>query len=254
LGYLAAQMRKYHFFLYLLILLSASSCWRKAYVHQQPKAKLYAIKANDSNAKYDAFLLPYRKELQQKMNVVVGSSNVQLVKAKPDGNLGHVVCDAMYYGAMQKNVPCDASICNFGGIRVPSVAKGSVSLGTVYEIMPFDNEILVLSITGEQLDTICQSIARSGGMPVSRISFNIVNNTAQDIKVRDDAIDHDAVYNIVVSDYMANGGDNMNILKNLPRTACKMLLRDAIIDYIKYCNANNKPLAIENEKRITQSK
>jgi 2',3'-cyclic-nucleotide 2'-phosphodiesterase (5'-nucleotidase family) len=247
-------MKKYHFFLYLLLLIGNSACWRKAHLHQQPKAKLYAIKANDSNAKYDTFLLPYRKAMQQKMNVIVGTSNMQLVKAKPDGNLGHMVCDAMYYAASQKKIPCDASMCNAGGIRVPSVAKGNVSLGTVYEIMPFDNELLVLSFTGPQLDSICQGIARSGGMPVSGIEFTINQNTAQNIKINGNPLSYNTTYNIVVSDYMANGGDNMNILKNLPRTQCKILLRDAIVDYIKYCTANNKPLATENQKRITQSK
>jgi 2',3'-cyclic-nucleotide 2'-phosphodiesterase (5'-nucleotidase family) len=246
-------MKSIYLFL-ILIQLGVTSCWRKVYTHKQPAAKLYTLKSTDSTATYDAYLKPYRTEMQAKMNVIVGESNLQLVKSKPDGNLGHMVCDAMYYATKRKNFACDASMCNYGGIRIPSVAKGNISLGTVYEIMPFDNELLVLSLTGVQLDSLCQNIARSGGMPVSHITFNIAQSTAQNIFINNEALQHNKTYNIVVSDYMANGGDNMSSLKNLPRTEVKVLLRDAIIDYIKYCKANNQQLVQENEKRITQQK
>jgi 2',3'-cyclic-nucleotide 2'-phosphodiesterase (5'-nucleotidase family) len=240
-----------HFISGALLLLS-SAC-HSVYQHSAPQAKLYTLQspAQDSAIAAD-FLTPYRTAMQAQMDVVIGFNDTVLTKAKPDGNLGHMVADAMLAAARTKVPQTQLSVCNYGGIRVPSVGKGKISLGTVYEIMPFDNTVVVVTLNGVQLDSMCQNAARGGGLPVAGISFTIKNNAAQNITVQGQALDYDTDYYVAVNDYMANGGDNMEYLKKLPRQDCNILLRDAIVNYVKQQQSANASLWQAPFKRISK--
>jgi 2',3'-cyclic-nucleotide 2'-phosphodiesterase (5'-nucleotidase family) len=237
-------------FTHIALLCALLAACAPRYLEHTTKHQLYTVKVADSAVSGKDFLASYRMKMQAIMDVEVGYSDTALQKAKPDGSLGHLVCDAMLQAARIKEPNTDASICNYGGIRVPSMAKGKVTLGTVYEVMPFDNEIVVLSLSGALMDSLCQQIARGGGMPVAGIQLLMAKNKATQIKINGSELLYNRTYLLAVSDYMANGGDNMSIFKDAQRINSNILLRDAIVTYIKQQSSSKKSLWQTPHKRI----
>ena len=197
-------------------------------------------------------IAPYRDELQQSMGGLIVEASVDLPKAKPESLLGNLLADATLEMAIQYSTkPVDVGIINYGGIRVPSISKGPVSLGNVYEVMPFDNYLVVLELKGEQLRDVFNLIAQGGGWPISGAQFVIKDEKAASIKVGEANLDLNKTYRVAISDYLANGGDHLDLLKGLPQENTNVLLRDAFIAYFQQIHAQGKKLEAQIENRIT---
>lgn len=225
---------------------------------------LYVSSIEDSQTKFDAnylqedayidsMIYPYREHLDSSMNEVLVYAAKDLVKAKPESNLGNLLADACLIMAEEyskKHV--DLAILNYGGIRVPSINKGSVSLGNVYELMPFDNYLVLMNLDGASIKQLLDLIALGGGWPVSGLSFEIENAEAKNVKLAGKPLDLNKQYTIAISDYLANGGDNLELLKAFKQENTNVLLRDAFIEYFKKLAANDKMLDANVEGRITK--
>jgi 2',3'-cyclic-nucleotide 2'-phosphodiesterase (5'-nucleotidase family) len=196
-------------------------------------------------------ILPYRTALEASMDDVLVVCAKNLVKAKPESPLGNLLANATLSMAKQyTGKPVDLSIMNYGGIRVPSISAGNVTLGNAYELMPFDNFLVTLELSGTKLNEVLQKIAAGGGWPVAGIQFKINNGKAVDIKVKGIELDLSKVYVVAISDYLANGGDNLEMLKELPQYNTNVLLRDAFIEYFRSVQALGQLLDANNENRI----
>jgi 2',3'-cyclic-nucleotide 2'-phosphodiesterase (5'-nucleotidase family) len=194
---------------------------------------------SDSSAKKFSMLDAYRKELDATMNVIVGSCDAELNKEKPNGSLGSMVCDAMLHCAKKIDTSVCLAIANYGGIRISALQKGNITRGKIYELMPFENTIAIMQLSGVQIDSFCQKIAKAGGMPISGLSFSMKNNKATAIYIAGKALQADKLYSIALNSYMANGGDECEFLIPLKKNITSVLIRDAIFDYISFCNSNN---------------
>ena len=82
------------------------------------------------------------------------------------------------------------------------------------------------------------------------VQFKINNGKAVDIKVKGVELDLSKVYVVAISDYLANGGDNLEMLKELPQYNTNVLLRDAFIEYFRSVQALGQLLDANNENRI----
>jgi 2',3'-cyclic-nucleotide 2'-phosphodiesterase (5'-nucleotidase family) len=233
-----------------IITLIISGCFHKQ--HQLTFVKQQSIAINPSvtdSITQNHFLNKYKKSLEAEMGQIIGFNDSILVKDKPNGTLGNMVCDAMLNEA-KKNNTVAAAVMNYGGVRVPRLGIGNVNIGQVFEIMPFDNLLYVVKVPGPILDTLCQHIAKSGGWPIAGISFVIKNKTASDIQVNDIPLNHNTTYNIAMSDYIVNGGDNCTFLSHLQKVNTNIMVRDAIINYIKDKKVLGKSLMQNPIKRI----
>jgi len=196
-------------------------------------------------------ILPYRIELEASMNEILVVCAKNLPKEKPESLLGNLLADASIAIAEQyTQSKIDAGIMNYGGIRVPSISAGNVTLGNVYEVMPFDNYLVTLDMSGLILNEVLQKIAAGGGWPLAGIQFKIKDGQAVDIKIQGAPLDLNKNYVVAISDYLANGGDNLEMLKELPQQNTNVLLRDAFIEYFKQINARGELLDAAIEKRI----
>jgi 2',3'-cyclic-nucleotide 2'-phosphodiesterase (5'-nucleotidase family) len=206
-----------------------------------------SLRLYDSSAHY--LIAPYKNQLQDKMNEVIGVSKTNLVKELPEGTLNNLMTDAaMYYAIRKANIACDVCVMNYGGIRIPRINAGEITLGKAYELMPFDNQLTVLKISGNDLYELIQGIAAKNGWPISGVKMKIKNGIATDILIQQKPIDTLINYTIITSDYIANGGDKVqSLLHPIERTDLGYLIRDAIVDYIKV----QTPLNMEKDGRIT---
>ena len=189
----------------------------------------------------DHLISPYRARLEQAINEVIGQTDVQLQKGGLESNLGNMAADAMLQQANKyASTPVDMALTNNGGLRV-AIAPGPITVGEIFELMPFENTMVVLELSGAQVDSLAQQIAAAGGEPIAGFSFLIEEkendeeaNRATNIQVNNAPLDLARTYRLVTSDYMANGGGRLSALWHpVNREDLNMLLRDAFIAYIR---------------------
>lgn len=197
---------------------------------------------------------PYRDSVNRSMNVVVGVAAVDMEKAKPEGALGNFMVDAMLWAAKEKfGVPVDAAFTNYGGIRINQLPKGEVTRGKVFELMPFDNLLVLQQVKGSVLQQFLDLTAASGGWPVAGITMQIRDKKAVNVKVGGQPLDPNKTYTVANSDYVANGGDDAAIFKSIPQQNKGYLLRDALFDYISALKAQGKNISATVENRVTNA-
>ena len=92
---------------------------------------------------------PYKSQTNDKMSEIIGENEAKLDKGKPGSTLTNFLADLVQNTVERKTgEKLDGTITNYGGVRVAYLAQGNVTLGNVYEIMPFDNMIVVLRMKG----------------------------------------------------------------------------------------------------------
>ncbi|MGB4838421.1 MAG: 5'-nucleotidase C-terminal domain-containing protein [Saprospiraceae bacterium] len=197
---------------------------------------------------------PYKVQLDKTMNEVIGYSDEELVKGKPASTLTNWFCDVLL-DESQKLVTqkIDFALQNYGGIRVPFLSKGNITVGTIYELMPFDNVMFIMELKGDVIQQFFDKMAASGGWPVSRgVYFEIAYGAAKNIKIGESPLDPERVYIAAVPDYIANGGDNMVMLLEAKSYNTGVLIRDLLINNIKENTSKGLTIKPNNEKRITE--
>lgn len=129
----------------------------------------------------------------------------------------------------------DLVLLNHGGIRA-IISKGNISARTAYQIMPFENSLVVATLRGEQIKelvTYLQLAKRAH--PIA--GLNIVLNEDYSLNkatINGKPIDYSKSYNVLTNDYLFNGGDRMDFFQK--RDSLYVLdykVRNALLDYFK---------------------
>ncbi|MFN3444708.1 MAG: 5'-nucleotidase C-terminal domain-containing protein [Bacteroidia bacterium] len=207
----------------------------------------------DSLQLYDTaianMIAPYKQKLDAQMNEVIGEAESTLTKELPDGTLGNFVADACLVYAQNNNATADFCVLNSGGVRIPTIQKGSITVGKIYELMPFDNMIEVVELDGTACKELFAWIAKWKGAPVSGIELTLENGEATNVKIKDEPFNESKTYFVATTDYIANGGDGANMFAKGKRSNYNYKLRDAIIDYVK----TKQTIKADNNGRIKQN-
>jgi 2',3'-cyclic-nucleotide 2'-phosphodiesterase (5'-nucleotidase family) len=147
-------------------------------------------------------------------------------------------------GSLKLGQTIDVAIVNGGGLRRSAIGEGELRVRDIFELLPFENALVTLELTGEQLSTLLGVItstreAQSGARVVYFTkpdkTVEIVSTRLRDANKTETVIDPKGTYRIVTIDYLVNrGGDKFTVLqqgKNLKPLG--LTLRDAIIAYVK---------------------
>ena len=199
---------------------------------------------------------PYRKGMSAKMDEVIGVSEQVLEKSQPEGLLGNFVADACLKIANQYYYPEDGHAADFcllnnGGLRA-SLPVGKITRKNIFELMPFENSLSVLTLKGELLKKLFDFIAVKGGMPVSGLRLVIKDTIAMNVLVNGAAFDKEKIYKVITSDYLANGGDGLFFLSDVvKRDDLNLKVRDALFEYIFRLNSEEKKISSQLDGRIS---
>ncbi|RPD44004.1 5'-nucleotidase C-terminal domain-containing protein [Paracnuella aquatica] len=241
---------KHHFF-YLLVCAGLVACSRPMLPQQLVYSGYNISAANATDSTLGKLLQPYRDSVERSMSVVVGNASATLEKAKPSSTLGNFMADAVLQMANKKfNRTVHFSLLNYGGIRLTQLPQGAVTRGKIFELMPFDNLIVVQVLNGAQVQELLDFIAAQGGWPVAGVSFTIRNKKATDITIAGKPFDVQQTYTIANSDYVANGGDGAAFMRAIPQVTNGYLVRDALFDYVAFLQSQNMTISANNEMRI----
>ncbi len=239
----------------VLLFFIVSSCSGPYYLKEthtsQTRIKQDSLKAVDSVIV--KMIAPFKQKLDAQMNEVIAVNDVDLSKERPEGSLCNMAADAVLaYANKTYERPVDFCVLNYGGLRIPSISKGNITLGKIYELMPFDNQLEVVEIDGKTCKQLLDVVAKSGGWPVSGVRMNILQSLADSITFKGQLLDPNKTYTLVTSDYIVNGGDNITMLQNgKKRTPLNYKVRDAIIDYLRELKNNNQTVNTKKDGRIT---
>lgn len=227
-------------------------------VYSQPATTIsYKNYAIDRSVKEDSNLIkllqPYNDSLSRYMNEVIGFCNKALYKKQPESALGNLMADAMKaYAAKAFKTNVDAAFINYGSIR-SYLPKGEIKRQTVYDLMPYDNLIVLQKVNGNNLYQLLDLFAFKGGCACSGITMNIKNKKATDVYVNNAPLNDTLAYTIAILDYLANGGDGCTMLKNGAKENKNILYRTALIDYIQMFTNDGKPVTANTETRIVNA-
>ena len=224
----------------------------------QPVSVQYAdYRLNQSNAKDSAILVmlkPYADSVHNSMNDIVGVAAIVLEKKQPEGTLGNFLVDAMLLMAKEKyQVPIDAAFLNDGGIRLPSLAAGNITRGKIFELSPFDNIIILQKLNGKVLQQFLDHVSESSGWPGAGVTWQIKNKKAVNVMVNGSPINEATTYTVAILDYLANGGDDCNMLRPFPQISNGYVFRNAIFDYLKRLSSEGKAISAKVENRVTNA-
>ncbi|WP_461090022.1 5'-nucleotidase C-terminal domain-containing protein [Spirosoma gilvum] len=206
-----------------------------------------------SDPAVNSFLQPYRQKLDQTMNEVLATSMAPIEKKLPEGPLNDILTDALLQQASQRyGKPIDCSHLNYGGIR-DNLPKGAITTGSIFGVMPFDNQLVVLTLTGDMLRQFLNHFAGAHGLVMGGVQVKIHDKQVQSVTFANGrTLQPNETYTVAMSDYVANGGDNADFLKNaVKREDINYLIRDALIDYFRQRGKSGQPITPTTDGRIS---
>ena len=231
----------YIIFVTTLTLLGAVSCKTKKYTNYQIEGKKIEVASKyTSNEIIESYISPYRAHINTDLDSVISYTNETLDKTKGEwqSNIGNFMADACMEFASpvfkkQQNKQIDIVLLNSGGIR-SIIPKGNITKRNAFEVMPFENSLIVVALKGEEIIAMANHIIKEKKPhPVNGLKiFLDKENTITKVLFNDKAIENNTIYYVATSDYLANGGDNMSFfLKNEGAFDLNYKIRNVLIDY-----------------------
>jgi len=216
----------------LLILTSCDATTRISSIEN--KSQKVRKTTTQAKTELDSFLIPYRAQLEKTMHDTLAYSVRVLSKKKVESTLGNWVADGMLWYANEKlEENADLALCNAGGLRVKSLPAGPILVKHIFELMPFENELVLMDVDSSELKTILERVADKEGWPVSKGFYLLLSKENKILDWKINGI-RKAHYKLILSDYIATGGDGMSSLIQKPRKNLNIRIRDVLIQYAKH--------------------
>src|SRR5207245_1918677 len=182
-------------------------------------------------------LEPFAEKVNAKMKEPVGEATEDLPYSRiGESPLGDLVADAF-----REKGKTQIALQNVGGIRA-RIVKGTISWGDIFEVLPFQNTLITLKLTGAQLKKTLERglISSIGIVAVSgiRVQFDTKKTDGQrvvSLSLTDGTpVDDSKLYSITTNDFVLAGGDGFTELANgTDPMDTGILLRDVLVDYIR---------------------
>lgn len=204
----------------------------------------------------DSIIGIYRSDLEAEMNEVLAHSAHHMEKDSPEGLLNNFVADLVLEVGESLYDPEDGSaidfcLLNYGGLRT-SLPEGPVTRGRIFELMPFENEMVVVTLSAEKTRELFDYLALADrGMPVSGMRLRVNEDMTWEAEIGGAPFEL-REYKVLTSDYLAEGGDNMTFfLDPLDEEFLGIRIRDAIIQYLQQADREGREISSELDGRIS---
>ncbi len=197
----------------------------------------------------------YEKEVAPIINRKVGEAAHPITReqnAHGESALGNLIADAQRW-----KMEADFSFMNPGGIR-HDIAAGEVTWGDLYNVQPFNNQMVTLQLTGDQIRRLLNQqwqgettrMLQISGLTYTWDGTKPVGERIVTIQKADGTpVEPNAVYTVAVNAFLADGGDNFTVLTEGTNRVVGPVDLDALVDYIKQLP---QPFSAEIEGRILQ--
>ena len=240
--------------IYFLLALTIFSSCQKPLTLSKSNYTQYSI---DQQLPVDSSVIryyqPYKDKMAVEMTRVVGQTDVALTKpGEPETLLGDFFSDAILSEGLKLDSTLQCVFVTKGGLRT-QWPKGNITVSHVYELMPFENEMVALQLSGASVQRMLDYIAKKEGQPVAGLTMKIRDGKPYDVTIGGQPFDPDKTYNVLTYDYLADGGDEMEFLKGaISRRDIGIKVRDALMQHIEQLTREGKKITAQLDGRIVK--
>lgn len=224
-----------------ILLLGFQSCKKQGYAPERIQGNSLVINNNiPADSGITQLIAPYKKSVDKEMNKTLAYTPTSLSKkdSKYNTAIGNMMADAVMEMAnpifkKRTGYPFHAVLLNYGGIR-SSLNAGPITTRAAYEIMPFENEVVVVELSGYQMKELFAYISsRETAHPFSGMEVLLnPDGTLKEARIQGQDIIDNETYFVATSDYLQKGGDNMNFFtKPVSLLGLDYKIRNLLIDY-----------------------
>lgn len=252
------KILKIKHFVIFITLIVVVSCKNDAVQLTEIKGKQIPVDTtytgNDSIEKYIA---PFRSRINEVLDSTLAYAPQPLLlnDGKRNTSMGNLMADIVFEETApifnsRTGKELDFVVLNAGGVR-SIISQGNVSARNAYEVMPFENYIVVVELSGSAARKLIDFVAKSSRPhPVSRLQIlTDKNRSLESVNIKGQPFDESRNYYVATSDYLVNGGPSVGFFDEIVSTTeIDYLLRNAIIDHLKKVDT----LKSEVDDRIKQ--
>ena len=209
----------------------------------------------------EKMLAPYSGKVRA-LNVVIGRLDGTLKKEPVGaGTLGNFVTDGIrWYAQTKLGRPITLTIMNAGGLRKNEIASGEVRATDIFELLPFENALIAVDVTGADLLKVLPAVVRDA-QSGARLQYKWSDQDRPEFisgklieNGREHEIDPNKIYTIVTIDYLLKlGSGSYAIFQEAKNTTpLNITIRDAIMEYVKSETAAGRTLRSRIDDRYVQ--
>ena len=190
----------------------------------------------------EQFITPYRTHVNKELDAPLSYAPYDITSrdGRYNSSAGNLMADIVYERATpifksRTEKEIDFVVLNHGGIR-SIISEGNVTARTAYEVMPFENTIVVLEMKGRAVRDLIGHLIRSNRPhPISGLQVVLDQKGAlASVNIQGKPYDEGRVYYVATSSYLATGGDDMGFFRQGQNGIdLQYKVRNAMIDYFK---------------------
>ena len=187
----------------------------------------------------------YEESVSNEYMKIIGTAKEELNHYWEKGSdIGPLVAESIIWKMKKEGLQIDIAIQNAGGIR-RSIHKGEITLGDIFDTLPFFNNVTIFKIKGSELiSELKRNIERSskgissGAFPyLAGMKFEINNGKAVNF-----SIDPERIYTVATDSYIAQGGNGYDTFYHIKeKNITPYIVSDVFAEYLKEKNVISKP-------------
>lgn len=195
-----------------------------------------------------------KEEVAPLKNKVLGQTTYDLQHEKFSLSvLGQWVTDSMLYKAH-----ADIAFENGGGLR-SGIPSGKITLGSLYQVIPFDNTLVTMELTGRQVMEVLEhgiDNKQIGMLQFSGLIVEVDRSLPAGMKITRVRLSDGSrlrltkTYKVVINDFMAQGGDGFTVFaQGKHKVDTQIPLRDYLIEAVEKA----KTLNVVDDHRLLEA-
>jgi len=212
-----------------------------------------------------ALINAYRTQAEPLMKRVVGSTSAVIARGRTETGetpLGDIIADSMLAAARRAEPGTQIAFMNPGGIRadLPLNPGGQLTFADIFAVQPFGNDLVVVTLTGAEIETVLKQQYQPGGNNILQVSdgfeFTWRQPAGQPIEIIPGSVKLNGAplvptqtYRVVTNNFLAGGGDSFTAIKSGKDKVTVGSDLEALEAYV----AANSPLAPANKGRIKRA-
>lgn len=232
----------FKYFSFIFCLLSLVACQQDYSVSKIEGKRISISDSLETNSEVEAFIKPFRENVNKDLDSIIAFAKATY--SKTDGDLNTAIGNFMADAVLELSNPIfqkrtgktiDFVLLNHGGIR-SIISEGPISSRNAYQVMPFENEVVVAPLQAEQVEEMINYLSKAKrAHPISGIQIELNDDySISKYRINNTEIEKDRTYYVATSDYLYNGGDRMSFLKSNDTVhSLDYKIRNLFIDYFK---------------------
>ena len=128
------------------------------------------------------------------------------------GNLLADICLSAGYSIFKAETGrgVDFALFNYGGLRA-SLNEGTIRVKDVFQLMPFENRLVVVELNGKQVGDLIDFLVRQKkAHPITGLRLELARDNFSKTEIREERFDPKKNYYVITHDYLQHGGNNMS--------------------------------------------